>query len=496
MKNSARAWGVLFSMMLMLVFSMTDVYAQGHDLVIQSGATFSGTGTITVKDSIQNSGITATTTIPGRVNLVGSSSQAIGSMSSGAIQFDTLSVRGTGTTTALVTVIVGDSLTIASGSTLNISDDTLRIGKSSGKIGTLTTNASSVIEYSRNDGLASQTALAGTFSGKIRLVNNSRKVLGGVLTVDSLEHSGWGLTVGSNLTVSGKATFDSLLSVTSNLVLGSDSSTISRLIANTGSISTSAGKIAFMNNITSSGTITTATGKLYLNGTGTQINTGGTISVTGAGSLNITGDIGTNPGTLTLSSTSTTTFNGAAQTVPAMNYGNLILKNTGLKTLSSGTIGIAGTMTLNNSATVDAVTNSSTVNYNGTTAQTIGAMKYYNLTIGNTGTSAITLVSGDTIYVANAFTNSASAATFVNTNNVFNYNGSSAQTVTAFNYYNLILSGGGAKTVSANQTTSGNVVQQVGTALTVTNAVTAWQVNGNFSVQETITNNGTVTVGP
>jgi hypothetical protein len=337
--------------------------------------------------------------------------------------------------------------------------------------------------------------MAGTFSGKIRLLNNSRKILSGVTAADSLEQSGWGLSVGSNLTTNIKATIDSLLSVTSGITLqlGSSASTITRLVGNAGTISTSAGTITFPNDITNTGTITTATGTINLNGTGTQTNTGGIISVTGAGALNIAGNIATSPGTLTLAAASTTTFNGSAQTVPAINYGNLVLANTGLKTLA-GTTGIAGSLTISSGATSDAVTNSTTVNYNGTGAQTIGALKYYNLTLGNTGSSALTLVSGDTIHVAGTFTNSASSATFVNTGNTFEYNSASAQTVTAFSYNNLLLKGGGTKTVTASQTTSGNVVQVSGTALIINTGV-VWQINGNFSVQEAITNNGTVTVG-
>ena len=76
---------------------VSSVYGQGHDLVIQSGATFSGSGTITVKDSIINTGVTSTTAIHGKVILNNTTNQAIGSTSAGAIQIDSLSLWGSGT---------------------------------------------------------------------------------------------------------------------------------------------------------------------------------------------------------------------------------------------------------------------------------------------------------------------------------------------------------------------------------------------------------------
>ena len=74
---------------------------------------------------------------------------------------------------------------------------------------------------------------------------------------------------------------------------------------------------------------------------------------------------------------------------------------------------------INNSSTSDAMTNSSTIDYNGTGAQTIGALDYYNLNIGDHGSQQITLSSSDTISVAGTFTNSVNNTNIVNTNSTF-----------------------------------------------------------------------------
>jgi len=398
-RNSSRLTGVLLVFAAAITMCVSSVYGQGHDLVIQNGAAFSGTGTITVKDSIINSGVTSATAISGTVILPNTANQAIGSTSSGAIQFGILSLQGTGTKTAFVTVTVTDSLNVVAGAPLNISGDTLRIGKLSGNAGTITSNANSVIEYTRGDGVA-QTVMSGAFSGKIRLLNNSRKVLGGVMSIDSLEHSGWGLTAGSNLTISSKASIDTLL-------------------GNSAAISTTAGSLTFAKNITNGGTITTATGTINLNGTGTQTNTGGIISITGAGALNIAGNIAANPGTLTLNSSSIVTYNGssAGQAVADVGYSNLIMSNS----TKSWTLGadrtVAGNLTLNaNSATTVTGAHNLFVSGNTTVNSNLDVSAATALSFAN----AASAVSGlndivGTVTRTHAFT-AAAAYTFNNVN--------------------------------------------------------------------------------
>jgi hypothetical protein len=467
--------------------------AQNHKLVLQDGATFSGNGTITVRDSIRNSNSSVPTTITGKVVLSGADQGIVTNASNGSLRFDILSVRGNGVKTVVGTIAVADSLNILLTTFLNISNNTLRIENIVANAGTITTNANTVLEYICNSG-TSQSILGGVFQGKIRLMGNSRKNLLSALTIDSLEHSGWGLTVNNNLTVNGKATIDSLINVVGGMTLsiGANNSTIATLQNNAGVIqANSTGTLTFTNNATNgSGTIQTNNSTMSFSG---NINSTGTLAVTGTGTMAFGGTVSST--TYSFTNGSTEIYNGGVQTIAIANYGTLTLSNAGTKTFAVGTTGIGGTITLINGATANATANSTTINYNATGAQTIGALDYYNLTFSNAhGNAAITLANGGTIRVATAFTNSASLVTFVNTNNTFEYNGAGAQTITPFTYYHLTLSGGGAKSVMASQIANGNVIQQAGTPLTVNGSV-AWQIDGSLTTQTNFTNNGDITIG-
>jgi len=128
-------------------------------------------------------------------------------------------------------------------------------------------------------------------------------------------------------------------------------------------------------------------------------------------------------------------FNGSgSQTIPAFNYFNLTSSNSGARTLqNSGTIGIANVFTPGGNAYTIA---GSTINFNGSGAQSINAFNYFNLTSSNTG--ARTLPNGSTVGIAGAFTPGTNAYTI--TGNTIDYNGAGAQTISAFNYNNLTIS--------------------------------------------------------
>ena len=142
----------------------------------------------------------------------------------------------------------------------------------------------------------------------------------------------------------------------------------------------------------------------------------------------------------------TVKYNSASgQNIIKGNYNNLDGTG-GNRTLSStGTVGIAGTFTVG--AGTYTIT-SSTVDFNGTAAQSIPAFNFNNLTIsGNKGGGAMTLVSADTIGVATVFSVTATNTSYVVTGNTFDYNGSGAQTITAFTYNFLVTSTSGIKTI-------------------------------------------------
>ncbi len=125
-----------------------------------------------------------------------------------------------------------------------------------------------------------------------------------------------------------------------------------------------------------------------------------------------------------------------------------------------------------------------TVNYGATTAQTIAAKDYSNLTVSGARTTNSVTINGS-VGVAETFTNSATfgSGNYVLTGSTITYNGAS-QTVIALPvaYVNLTLSGSGTKTAGAAISVSG----------TLTNSVTLDM--GTYALTEsgTPSNSGTI----
>ncbi|MFN5209143.1 MAG: hypothetical protein ACK5D8_06580 [Bacteroidota bacterium] len=141
--------------------------------------------------------------------------------------------------------------------------------------------------------------------------------------------------------------------------------------------------------------------------------------------------------------TSTFVYRGSgSQTIRAIDYHNLSSENTGARIFPDGsTVNISGTFTpFTNTYT----TTNSTINFNGTSAQTIPAFNYFNLSSSSTGNR--TLASTGTIGIAGTFTPGTN--TYSVTGSTVNFNGSAAQTIPAFQYFNLSSSSSGARTLS------------------------------------------------
>ena len=189
-----------------------------------------------------------------------------------------------------------------------------------------------------------------------------------------------------------------------------------------------------------------------------------------SGSIGVAGTFTPGANTYTVTG-STVNFNGAgAQTIPAFAYNNLTSSSTGARTLaSSGTIGVAGTFTPGTNAYT---VTGSTVNFNGTGAQTIPAFNYNNLTSSSSG--ARTLASSGTVGIAGTFTPGTN--TYTVTGSTVDFNGSGAQTIPAFAYNNLTSSSIGARTLSGS----------IGVAGTFTPGANTYTVTGS-----TVNFNGT-----
>ena len=237
-----------------------------------------------------------------------------------------------------------------------------------------------------------------------------------------------------------------------------------------------------------SGTIKTATGTLAVNGT---ITTNSNV-VLNMSTYDLGGTLGTitNNGTIKTQSISATPFStgktwtGAVeynnstggQTVVAGTYTDLINNNTSGTNIAAAALTVNGGLTLNASSTFDMATyalsgsltsisgtgvlktqNTSTtpipagktwtglVNYNSSSAQTIVYGNYSDLTASGGNR---TIDSNGTLGIAGTFT--PGGGTYTVTATTVNFNGSSAQTIPAFNFENLTVSGGNTKSCGGN----------------------------------------------
>jgi hypothetical protein len=94
------------------------------------------------------------------------------------------------------------------------------------------------------------------------------------------------------------------------------------------------------------------------------------------------------------------------------------------------------------------------VNFSSASSTNIPAINFYNLNL--TGGARVFANSG-TIGIANTFTPGAGG--FTVTGSTVNFNGSGAQTIPAFTFNDLMLSGSGAKTILTASSVTVNAVE-------------------------------------
>ncbi len=182
----------------------------------------------------------------------------------------------------------------------------------------------------------------------------------------------------------------------------------------------------------------------------------------GNGTINLSGSW-TKTGTFTAANTGIFHYNGTDQDIAALDYYKLQVSNGGVKSLTAS-ITVRNEMTVNTLASVDLKTyiltlsfagtplvnngifipGTSTVSYTGAGATTMAPGSYYNLT-SNSG--ARQLVNGGIYKIGGTFTPGATSYTSVTGSSV-EFNGAGAQNIPPFTFHELILSGGGAKTIA------------------------------------------------
>lgn len=187
------------------------------------------------------------------------------------------------------------------------------------------------------------------------------------------------------------------------------------------------------------GTIDLGTGNIHTI-SGNWTNSAGTV-LGNTSILQVSGAV-TGAGTFT-PNTGTIAFNGiGSQTIPALDYYNLNGTGGNRTLANTGTIDVAGDFTPG--AGTYTITGS-TVNFNGSSTQTIPEFNFNNL---NADGGDRILENNGNIGIEGAFTPGAGSYTV--TGSTVSFNGSGAQTIPAFTFEDLIIENAGDKTVSTS----------------------------------------------
>ncbi|MEI6754167.1 MAG: hypothetical protein WCK78_13495, partial [Paludibacter sp.] len=338
-----------------------------------------------------------------------------------------------------LTVFTGSGVTINGSNTLTVSGNIVNAGTVTSNSGTisLTGTFTNTGTFNSNTGTVNYNGAAQTVAGvnyyHLALSGSGAKTLQSGTT-----------TIGGNLTLSGtvSTTTVAVLSISGNLSIG-DGTTLN----------------AAGYNLTVTGTTTVGGG------------TSGILNITGINTKTFNGDV-------ILSSGSTWNESAASD----VSFGGSLNNNASTFTISTGNHTFSGSSNLFSGSSITSIpylTLSGSYSNNGT------------LTVGTTFGGTGNIINNGTLNIGGtAWSINLTASSIGNT---VNYTGSSAQTIRGTTYYNLGLSGGGTKTFPSSISINNNISLASGTAADLgSNLVhTANVLNLNGIAQSSSTYGGT-----
>ena len=309
-----------------------------------------------------------------------------------------------------LTVNASSSVTINGSNTLTVSGNIINAGTITSNSGTilLTGTFTNTGTFNSNTGTVNYNGAAQTVAGinyyHLTLSGSGAKTLQSGTT-----------TIGGNLTLSGTVSTTTVagLSINGNLSIGNG---------------TTLNAAAF--NLTITGTTTVGGG------------TSGILNITGINTKTFTGDV-------ILSSGSTWNESAASD----VSFGGSFSNNAATFTLSTGNHTFSGSSNLFSGSTITSIpylTLSGSYTNSGT------------LTVGTTFGGSGNIINNGTLNIGGTAWSINLTATAIG--NTVNYTGSSAQTIRAITYYNLGFSGGGTKTFPSSITINNNISFASGTA--------------------------------
>lgn len=365
----------------------------------------------------------------------GASINSTFSSTSGIIVSDSLMVKGT-------LDIQSGSIVNGSASTLLSVTGNLKIGDATGGVAgsnfpsgfTINTLSGTVDYYKPGiQTIAPLTYANLTLSGS-GVKTTTSVTVNGLLSLEGTATASTSITFGSGATLQYKGT-DSRTTSTNELASTFNGS--GGIIIDQGTNNT----ITLGNNVTNSGDIQIKSGTLDIGGyTLNRISAGGNLTLLSGSTLKI-GGAGTLPSnyvTHAIDCNSTVVYNGTNQTVATLNssqlYGNLLLNGTGTKTLQPGITNICQDLTIQTSVTA-------------VTGLTVG--RDFNVAVGGA-------------FSAGSFTHNVAGnfimdGTLQSESSTFNFNGTSAQNIAAANFKNIQFSNAGIKTATGSMNIAGNL---------------------------------------